>query len=97
MEKVKSNDRTMRKIEIKNRVIEIIEHVITPTYLTHKTQTTDRLDEDLLLDSLDAVEITILIEEEFGIKTPDDAIFKVKTVQDVIDGVSKILREEKRR
>ena len=45
---------------------------------------TDRLVEDLALDSLDAVELTMGIEDEFGLEISDADMKKLKTVADVL-------------
>lgn len=47
---------------------------------------------DLEADSLDAVEIIMAIEEEFGIEVPDEEAEKFQTVGDIVayvEGVSK--------
>jgi acyl carrier protein len=36
-------------------------------------------------DSLDLVEVTMTVEDEFGIEIPDDDMFAVKTGQQLID------------
>jgi acyl carrier protein len=41
--------------------------------------------EDLGVDSVDAVELTLALEREFGMSLPDDVLADVRTVQDVID------------
>lgn len=46
---------------------------------------TSTFEEDLGFDSLDDIEFTMAIEEEFGIEIPDEDIEKLKTVQDVLD------------
>ena len=40
---------------------------------------------DLEADSLDAVEIIMAIEEEYGIEIPDDAISSIVTVGDAVE------------
>ena len=40
--------------------------------------------DDLGADSLDIVELIMAFEEEFGIEIPDEAVEKIKTVQDVV-------------
>jgi acyl carrier protein len=45
------------------------------------------LREDLGVDSLDMIEITMAIEEEFGFDVPDDDVDSIKTFQDVVDYV----------
>lgn len=44
--------------------------------------------DDLGADSLDAVELVMAFEEEFGVEIPDDAADKIVTVQDAIDYIS---------
>jgi acyl carrier protein len=43
--------------------------------------------DDLGLDSLDAVEVIVSLEDEYGIEIDDDEVEKLKTVQDLIDCV----------
>ncbi len=45
--------------------------------------------EDLGADSLDAVELVMAIEEEFGIEVPDEQAEKLSAVADIIDYVEK--------
>ncbi|HJM63441.1 MAG: acyl carrier protein [Roseibacillus sp.] len=45
--------------------------------------------EDLGADSLDAVELVMAVEEEFGIEVPDDQAEKLVAVGDIIDYVDK--------
>lgn len=47
------------------------------------------LSDDLGADSLDAVEISMAIEEEFGIDIPDEALEKFKKVSDIVNFVDK--------
>ncbi len=46
--------------------------------------------EDLGADSLDAVELVMAIEEEFGIEVPDEEAEKLTAVGDIIDYVEKV-------
>ena len=41
--------------------------------------------DDLDADSLDTVELVMLLEEEFDIEIPDDAAEKIQTIKDAID------------
>jgi len=45
--------------------------------------------DDLGADSLDTVELVMAFEEEFDIEIPDEDAEKIRTVQDVIDYLSK--------
>lgn len=47
------------------------------------------ISEDLEIDSLDAVELVMALEEEFGIKIPDEELGKMKTVSDIVGCVEK--------
>ena len=44
--------------------------------------------EGLGLDSLDVVELTLVLEEKTGVKLEDEELEEVRTVQDAIDKVS---------
>ena len=46
---------------------------------------TARLNEDLGIDSLSSIKLTLEIESEFDIKIEDEELMKLQTVQDVID------------
>jgi acyl carrier protein len=46
--------------------------------------------EDLGADSLDAVELVMAIEEEFGIEVPDEEAEKLASVGDIIAYVQKV-------
>ena len=41
--------------------------------------------DDLNADSLDLVELIMSLEEEFGVKIPDEDADKIQTVQDAMD------------
>ena len=42
------------------------------------------LESDLGADSLDAVEVIMALEDEFGIEISDDAMLTIKTVGDIV-------------
>ena len=44
-----------------------------------------RLAEDLDTDSLDAVELNMALEEEYGLTIEDEALAKFVTVKDIVD------------
>lgn len=48
-----------------------------------------KLVEDLGADSLDAVELVMAIEEEFGLEVPDDEAEKLQSVGDILSYVEK--------
>mgnify|MGYP003372551341 FL=1 len=47
------------------------------------------LADDLKIDSLDAVELVMALEEEAGIKIPDEELPNMKTVKDIMDCIEK--------
>ena len=49
-----------------------------------KIKLESNLAEDLKIDSLDAVELVMTLEEEFDIKLPDDVLKQLTTVEDVV-------------
>lgn len=58
------------------RELEISEDKVTPDA---------RIQEDLGADSLDVMNITMRLEDEFNLKIPDEDITKIQTVQDIVD------------
>ena len=68
--------------DVKQKVIDIvIEHLGVDA---EKVTVDSNLLDDLGADSLDAVELVMAFEEEFGIEIPDDAAEKIATVGDAI-------------
>jgi len=49
-----------------------------------KVTATARFKEDLDLDSLDAVEVVMAVEEEFGIEIPDSEADKILSIADAV-------------
>ncbi len=45
--------------------------------------------DDLGADSLDAVEMSMALEEEFGLAIPDEELANFKTVKDIVDYIEK--------
>lgn len=53
-----------------------------------------RLYEDLELDSIDAVDVIVHLQKKTGKKIKPETFKSVRTVQDVVDAVENLLREE---
>ena len=49
--------------------------------------------DDLGADSLDLVELVMVLEEEFGQEIPDEAAEKIQTVQDAISYIQSNMKE----
>lgn len=52
-----------------------------------------RFAEDLEADSLDVVEMIMLLEEKYEFEIPEEIAEKLKTVKDVVDYIEKHLAE----
>lgn len=72
----------LSKEEVEARVLDVFKgfEKVNPTKLT----TTARFKEDLALDSLDAVEVVMAVEEEFSIEIPDAEADEITSVQQAI-------------
>lgn len=56
-------------------------------------QMESRFEEDLEADSLDVVEMIMLLEEEYEFEIPEEVAEKLKTVKDVVVYIEKRLAE----
>ena len=67
-------------------MLERIQEIIANELGVSKDKVTPdaRLTEDLGADSLDAVEIMMVLEEEYGITIDDDNFQNIKTVNDIV-------------
>ncbi|PCH33776.1 acyl carrier protein [Wolfiporia cocos MD-104 SS10] len=77
----------LSKSDITARVLDVLKgfEKVDPSKLTE----TSRFSEDLGLDSLDAVEVVMAVEEEFAIEIPDEEADEIKTVQQAIEYIAK--------
>ncbi len=80
----------------KDEIYEILRKVIAEELEVEPDSVTPdaRFQEDLGADSLDLVELTMKLEDEFGIKVPDEDVEKLTTVQSVVDYIYEKLNEE---
>lgn len=49
------------------------------------------ISDDLDIDSLDAVELNMALEEEFDVEISDEELFAMKTVADIVNAIEKKL------
>ncbi|EPQ29106.1 uncharacterized protein PFL1_03395 [Pseudozyma flocculosa PF-1] len=70
------------KEEIQTRIVDVLK-----TF--EKVSASSAFTSDLGLDSLDAVEVVMAIEEEFSIEIPDAEADNITTVQQAIDYIAK--------
>lgn len=55
---------------------------------------TSDLSSDLGADSLDAIDIVMSLEDQYGIEVPDSAIENMKTVEDIVNFIENSTTEE---
>lgn len=72
-------------------VFEKVKKIIVDTLSCDEGQVTldANLKDDLDADSLDAVELIMTAEDEFGIEIPDEDAMNIKTVKDIVDYIKK--------
>jgi acyl carrier protein len=78
----------MSHAELTERVRGII---ATAQHLPQERVTADSTFEELGIDSLDGINILFAVENEFNINIPDDAAQNIRSVRDVVDGISKLI------
>jgi acyl carrier protein len=59
-------------------------------------RTDSKLVDELGMDSLDAVELAIATEREFGLEISDEQVAKLETVTDIMELVRRLGDEQKR-
>ncbi|THG98367.1 hypothetical protein EW026_g3810 [Hermanssonia centrifuga] len=77
----------LSKEQITSRVLDVLKgfEKVDPAKLTSTSSFTN----DLGLDSLDAVEVVMAVEEEFAIEIPDAEADEIKTVDQAIEYIAK--------
>jgi len=78
---------SLDKEQITGRVLEVLKSFEKVD--AGKLTTTSSFTSDLGLDSLDAVEVVMAVEEEFSIEIPDAEADAITTVQEAIDYIAK--------
>jgi len=78
---------TLDKAHIETRVLDVLKS-FEKVHL-EKLKPSASFTDDLGLDSLDAVEVVMAVEEEFSIEIPDDEADGIQTVQQAIDYIAK--------
>ena len=78
--------------EIFQRIVQVLEDLfeVDPGKVTPES----RLYEDLDIDSIDAVDLVVELRKITGKKMQPDDFKAVRTVQDVIDAISRLLNED---
>jgi acyl carrier protein len=78
--------------DIHQRILAVMEELfdIDPQQVSSES----RLYEDLDIDSIDAVDLVVELKKITGKKLQPDDFKSVRTVQDVVDAVSRLLRDD---
>lgn len=58
-----------------------------------KIKLESRFEEDLSADSLDLLNVVMEVEEEFGISISDEKLMEIKTVEDALEAINKVINE----
>lgn len=69
----------------------VIAVIAKTQHIPAETVTLESTFEELKIDSLDGINVVFAVEEEFNIEIPDDSAKLIRTVQDVVEGVDKLL------
>ena len=75
----------MSKEEILERVIAVLAESFALD--RQSIVPTSHLFEELELDSIDAIDLMVGLEEETGIKLSEDELHQIRVVQDVVDAI----------
>ncbi|KAI0067742.1 acyl carrier protein [Artomyces pyxidatus] len=78
---------SLQPAQIEQRVLDVLKGFEKVNH--EKLTTASSFSDDLGLDSLDAVEVVMAVEEEFSIEIPDAEADEIKTVQQAIDYIAK--------
>ncbi|HTP87543.1 MAG TPA: phosphopantetheine-binding protein [Bryobacteraceae bacterium] len=74
--------------ELNQRIIRVIADT---QHIPPETVTLDSTFAELNIDSLDGINILFALESEFNISIPDDAANTIRSVRDVVQGVTALL------
>jgi len=72
---------------IKTKVIKLIADQAGASVENIKGETS--LQGDLELDSLDIMDLLLVLEEEFDLQIPDEELSKIQTVDDIVNYIEK--------
>ena len=67
--------------------------IATAQHLPEEKVTADSTFAELSIDSLDGINILFAVESEFNVNIPDEAAQSIRSVRDVVEGISKLLAQ----
>lgn len=79
--------------QLDNLSAEVIRVIAETQRLPPDSITLDSTFEELKIDSLDGINIVFALENAFRIEIPDDSIRSMRSVREVVAGVTRLLAE----
>ena len=78
----------------KDEIFQKIQHVLSTTFEIEETRLTPtaHLFTDLDLDSIDAIDLTVELEKNLGLKLKEEELRQIRTIQDVVDTIHRLLQ-----
>ena len=78
----------------KDEIFQKIQHVLSNTFEIEETRLTPtaHLFTDLDLDSIDAIDLTVELEKNLGLKLKEEELRQIRTIQDVVDTIHRLLQ-----
>jgi len=74
--------------DLTNRIIDVI---ASTQHMAREKITLDSTFQELNIDSLDGINILFALENEFNVNIPDDAAQSIRTVREMVEGVTKLV------
>ena len=76
--------------DLTRRIIDVIANT---QHMAREKITLDSTFQELNIDSLDGINILFALENEFNVNIPDDAAQNIRTVREMVEGVTKLVVE----
>jgi acyl carrier protein len=73
---------------------QVMEVVATAQRVPRERVNIDTTFEELGMDSLDGINLVFAVEEKFDIAIPDDAAKSIRTIREMVDGVTKLVTQK---
>ena len=91
LEPCRCDEESLQKNKQRDLILEKVKKLIASELMVDESKITleTRLSEDLGADSLDAVELIMAIEDEFGIQVDDEMAQQIRKVGDIVEFLEK--------
>lgn len=83
IDQLKNHEKELRREELFSKVSEVL--ALEFKVDKEKIKPDSRLREDLGLDSIDAIQLTMSLEQKFDFEIPDEDTEKIQTVEQIVD------------